>query len=78
MVQEHSGFVSGAKCVREWDVILLLPVQERIDILQRAEAGHGVINSGQSVAEMVSLVTAAVQGPARLQWRPQRMSHARK
>ena len=48
-------------------------MQERIDILQRAEAGHGHIDSGQTVAEMVSLVTAAVEGPARPQWQTRAM-----
>lgn len=51
-------------------------LQERIDILQRAESQRplfGVDNgdSLQTVAEMVALVNAAVKGPSQPQWSPQ-------
>lgn len=39
-------------------------VQERIDILRRVEDGRGRAAGSQSVAELVSLVNAAMEGPA--------------
>ena len=39
-------------------VMTICPLQERIDILQQAEAGA---SNGQTVAEMVALVNAAVE-----------------
>ena len=50
-----------------------MALQERIDILQRAESQHRLVgaDSGdgtQIVADMVALVDAAVGGPSRPQW----------
>lgn len=39
-------------------------MQERINVLQRAEDGTGQAADGQTVAELVSLVSAAMEGPA--------------
>lgn len=54
----------------------MVVLQERIDILQKAESQRplGGVDNGdglQTVAEMVALVNAAVEGPSRPAWPPQ-------
>lgn len=51
-------------------------LQERIDILEKAESQRPILgvdngDSLQTVAEMVALVNAAVNGPSQPAWPPQ-------